>query len=56
MLERLQKVKPMYRVDEWIKDWQRNGELTEMITAYPQTGSQKEQIDVQVIICIIIIS
>lgn len=35
MLQRLQKVKPMYRIGEWIDDWRRSEELTERITAYP---------------------
>ena len=36
MLQRLQKVEPMYKVTNWIEDWQRKEELTTMITAYPE--------------------
>ena len=36
MLQRLQKVEPMYKVADWIEDWQRKEELTTMITAYPE--------------------
>lgn len=35
LLKRLQKVGPMYRVSDWINDWQRKEELTSMITSYP---------------------
>lgn len=37
MLKRLEDVEPMYKVTEWIDDWQRKEELTEMITAYPES-------------------
>lgn len=36
MLQRLQDVKPMYRVSDHVESWRRNAELTEMITAYPE--------------------
>ena len=36
MLKRLQKVQPQYCVSEWVDDWTRNAQLTEMITAYPE--------------------
>lgn len=35
MLKRLQQVEPMYRVQEWIDDWQRKEDHTERITAFP---------------------
>ena len=35
MLQRLEKVKPMYRISDWIDDWRRSEELTERITAFP---------------------
>ena len=35
MLKRLEKVEPIYKVSDWIDDWRRKEELTEMITAYP---------------------
>lgn len=35
LLQRLEKVKPMYRISDWIDDWQRSEELTQRITAYP---------------------
>ena len=35
MLERLQKVQPVYRISDWIDDWQRSEELTQRISAYP---------------------
>lgn len=35
MLQRLQSVKPVYRISDWIDDWQRSEELTQRITAYP---------------------
>ena len=37
MQKRLDKVEPMYKMSEWIDDWKKNAELTEMITAYPST-------------------
>lgn len=39
LLERLEKVEPMYKVSSWIEDWQRKGELTNMITAYPEAST-----------------
>lgn len=36
MLKRLEKVEPMYKVSEWIDDWQRKEELSSMITSYPE--------------------
>lgn len=40
LLKRLETVEPMYKVSSWIEDWQRKGELTNMITAYPEgTGA-----------------
>ncbi len=39
MLKRLQVAKPMYRVADWVNDWQRKEELTSMITSYPQGPS-----------------
>lgn len=35
MLRRLEKVQPVYRITDWIDDWQRSEELTQRITAYP---------------------
>ena len=35
MLQRLQKVKPVYRISDWIDDWQKSEELTQRIAAYP---------------------
>ena len=35
MLQRLEKVRPMYRITDWIDDWQRSEELTQRITAFP---------------------
>ena len=36
MLKRLEKVKPMYKVSEWVDDWERKEQLTGMITNYPE--------------------
>ena len=35
MLQRLEKVQPVYRISDWIDDWQKSEELTQRITAYP---------------------
>ena len=35
MLKRLEKVEPIYKVTDWIDDWRKKEELTEMITTYP---------------------
>ena len=35
MLKRLEKVEPIYKVSDWVEDWRRKEEITEMITAYP---------------------
>lgn len=35
MLKRLEQVEPIYKVSDWVDDWRRTQELTEMITAYP---------------------
>ena len=35
MLQRLEKVQPVYRITDWIDDWRRSEELTQRITAYP---------------------
>lgn len=40
MLERLEKVQPVYRITDWIDDWQRSEELTQRITAYPAPRSK----------------
>lgn len=36
MLKRLEQVEPIYKVADWIDDWRRKEELTEMITAFPE--------------------
>lgn len=36
MIKRLETVAPMYRMSNWVDDWQRKEELTSMITAYPE--------------------
>lgn len=36
LLKRLEKVEPMYKVSDWIDDWQKNAELMELITSYPE--------------------
>lgn len=36
MIKRLETVKPMYKVSEWVSDWQRKEELMTMITSYPE--------------------
>ncbi len=36
MLKRLEHVEPIYKVADWIDDWRRKEELTEMITAFPE--------------------
>ncbi len=35
LLKRLEEVEPMYKVSEWIDDWQRKEELADMITSFP---------------------
>ena len=35
MVQRLQKVKPVYRISDWIDDWQKSEELAQRITTYP---------------------
>ena len=40
MQKRLEKVEPVYRITDWVDDWKKNAELTEMITAYPSTDQQ----------------
>ena len=35
MQKRLEKVEPIYRIGDWVEDWKKNADLTEMITAYP---------------------
>ena len=46
MLKRLQEVKPLYRVSDCIESWRKNAHLTEMITAYPQTTTSKQQVHI----------
>ena len=40
MLKRLEKVEPIYKVSDWVDDWRRKQELTEMITSYPADDFQ----------------
>ena len=35
MLKRLEKVEPYYKVADWIDDWRKKEELTDMITIFP---------------------
>ena len=37
MQKRLEKVEPMYRIADWVEDWQKNAELTALITQFPST-------------------
>ena len=39
MLQRLQKVQPVYRTSDWIDDWQKSEELSQRITTYPSPSS-----------------
>lgn len=55
MLDRLQKVQPMYRVSDCVDSWRKNAELTEMITAYPESSRLKNKVEIQRIYIKIII-
>lgn len=47
MLGRLQKVQPMYRVSDCVDSWRKNAELTEMITAYPESSRPKKKVEME---------
>ena len=40
LLKRLEKVQPIYRVSDWVDDWQKKEELTSRITAYPEATEE----------------
>ena len=44
MLKRLEKVQPIYKVSDWVEDWQRKEELTSMITCYPASTQSEDNV------------
>ena len=38
MLKRLQGVRPVYKMAEWVSDWEKKEQLVENITAYPTSS------------------
>lgn len=53
MLKRIEKVEPIYKVSEWIDDWQRKEELTSMITNYPEIPVARKVMAVTYLQCIV---
>lgn len=44
MLKRLEKVEPIYKVTNWIDDWRRKEELTDMITIFPDEQTSEARV------------
>jgi hypothetical protein len=43
MVQRLQKVKPVYRISDWIDDWQKSEELAQRITTHPTKSPSRSK-------------
>lgn len=37
LVKRLEKVEPIYKLTDWVDDWEKNEKLHEMITCYPES-------------------
>lgn len=40
MQKRIEQVRPVYKIADWVEDWKKNAELTELITAFPEQADQ----------------
>ncbi len=61
MQKRLESVEPIYRIADWVEDWKKNADLTEMITQFPSmeqsppTIAREKKVSEQFITLVLII-